>query len=254
MARVLLPLPDVGFDVTEVAVPWRLLTRAGHDVVFCTEKGGSAPSADPVLLSDAIVPPLRAFPQPRAFYAELQYDGAFQDPRSWKDVDADSFDGLILPGGHAPGNKQYLESPRVQALTRRFFEGDRPVGAICHGVLVAARSRHPATGRSVLYKRMTTCLTKKLEFLGYALTFWNLGRYYRTYYAYLEDEVKGALADAAVQFKEGPFPTGARDTELDSRPAFVVCDRKYISARWPGDAYTFSHTFRKVLEAGDADQ
>jgi hypothetical protein len=93
----------------------------------------------------------------------------------------------------------------------------------------------------------------KLEFLGYALTFWNLGRYYRTYYAYVEDEVKGALADAAVQFEEGPFPSAARDTELDSGPAFVVVDRKYVSARWPGDAYTFTQRFREVLEAGDAD-
>ena len=249
MARVLLPVPDVGFDVTEVAVPWWLLTRAGHEVVFCTEEGHFAPSADPILLSDEIVPPLRAFPQPRAFYGELEFDDAFQDPPSWNDVDAADYAGLVLPGGHAPGNKQYLESPRVQELTRRFFELDRPVGAICHGVLVAARSRDPKTGRSVLYKRMTTCLTKKLEFLGYALTFWNLGRYYRTYHAYVQDEVEDALADAAVQFKKGPFPTGARDTELDSGPAFVVCDRKYISGRWPGDAYTFTRRFRQVLEA-----
>ena len=30
MARVLLPLPDTDFDVTEVAVPWRMLTDAGR--------------------------------------------------------------------------------------------------------------------------------------------------------------------------------------------------------------------------------
>ena len=48
MARVLLPLPDRDFDVTEVAVPWRLLTLAGHEIVFCTEAGGAAPSADPL--------------------------------------------------------------------------------------------------------------------------------------------------------------------------------------------------------------
>ena len=33
MARVLMPLPDCDFDVTEVAVPWKLLREAGHDVV-----------------------------------------------------------------------------------------------------------------------------------------------------------------------------------------------------------------------------
>ena len=32
----------------------------------------------------------------------------------------------------------------------------------------------------------------------------------------------------------------ARDTATDSRPAFVVDDGTYISARWPGDAHTFA--------------
>jgi hypothetical protein len=32
----------------------------------------------------------------------------------------------------------------------------------------------------------------------------------------------------------------ARDTATDSRPAFVVDDGNYISARWPGDTHTFA--------------
>jgi hypothetical protein len=32
----------------------------------------------------------------------------------------------------------------------------------------------------------------------------------------------------------------ARDTATDSRPAFVVDDGTYISARWPGDTHTFA--------------
>jgi putative intracellular protease/amidase len=254
MACVLLPLPDEGFDVTEVAVPWWLLTRAGHEIVFCTEKGGSAPSADPLLLSGVVFGRLGAFPQPRAFYRELERDDAFQDPRSWNHVGAEDFDGLLLPGGHAPGTRQYLGSPRVQHLTRQFFERKSPVGAICHGVLVAARSRDPATGRSVLYELDTTCLAKYQEFLGYAVTFWKLGRYYRTYYSYVEDEVRDALRDASRQFKRGPLTGAARDSEIDSAPAFVVVDGNYVSARWPGDAYTFSRTFQEVLEASDANR
>jgi len=34
MAIILIPLPDCDFDTTEVAVPWRLLTRAGHQEVL----------------------------------------------------------------------------------------------------------------------------------------------------------------------------------------------------------------------------
>ena len=46
MAKILLPLPDTDFDVTEVAVPWKLLVEAGHEVVFATE-AGATPAADP---------------------------------------------------------------------------------------------------------------------------------------------------------------------------------------------------------------
>ena len=49
MARsVLVPLPDRDFDVTEVAVPWKLLSERGIDLVFATEEGAVA-AADPSL-------------------------------------------------------------------------------------------------------------------------------------------------------------------------------------------------------------
>ena len=248
MARVLMPLPDEGFDVTEVAVPWRVLTLEEHEVVFCTEDGGSAPSADPLLLTGVVFGRLGAWPQPSAFYRELERDDAFRTPISWKQIDAKAYDGLLLPGGHAPGVRQYLGSRRLHEHVAKFFALGRPVGAICHGVLVAARSRDPSTGHSVLYDRTTTCLAKYQEFLGYAVTFWKLGRYYRTYRTYVEDEVKAALHDPARQFKRGPLTGAARDTAIDSSPAFVEVDDTYVSARWPGDAYTFARKFQTVLE------
>jgi hypothetical protein len=39
----------------------------------------------------------------------------------------------------------------------------------------------------------------------------------------------------------------ARDTLTDARPAFVVEDGTYVSARWPGDVHTFSTRFASVL-------
>jgi hypothetical protein len=38
-----------------------------------------------------------------------------------------------------------------------------------------------------------------------------------------------------------------RDTFDDERPAFVVRDGNYISARWPGDVHTFAKHFSKIL-------
>jgi putative intracellular protease/amidase len=236
-----MPLPDRDFDVTEVAVPWQVLTSAGHEVVFASEQAGAELAADPRLLTGVIFGQLGAEPEPKRFYTEMLTAPRFQDPISWASVDPGDYDGLLLAGGHAPGMRQYLGSALLQEKVARFWALRRPVGAICHGVLVLARTRDPATGRSVLAGRRTTCLPKYLERGGYLLTAWRLGRYYRTYPAYVEDEVIAALDDPA-QFQRGPHTT-TRGTMTDDRPAFVVEDGSYLSARWPGDAYLFARRF-----------
>jgi hypothetical protein len=45
MATILLPLPTLDFDPTEVAVSWRIPTSAGHEVVFATPEGQPAEAA-----------------------------------------------------------------------------------------------------------------------------------------------------------------------------------------------------------------
>jgi protease I len=52
---------------------------------------------------------------------------------------ADSYDGLIVPGGSAP-DRMRLHAGAV-ALVRRMDELGRPIGAICHGpqLLISAR-------------------------------------------------------------------------------------------------------------------
>jgi len=39
----------------------------------------------------------------------------------------------------------------------------------------------------------------------------------------------------------------ARDSADDPRPAWVVRDGNYVSARWPGDVHTFAHTFAQMF-------
>jgi len=248
--RVLLPLPDRDFDVTEVAVPWSILRDAGHQVVFATEKPATVPAADPRLLTGVLFGQLGAAPEARKRYFELVGAPEFGATVGWAELDPDGFDGLILPGGHAPGMRQYLGSPLLSEQVGRFWRLGRPVGAICHGVLVLARTRDPATGRSVLADRRTTCLPKYMERSAYLATAWRLGRYYRTYPAYVEEEVRGALEDPDGQFERGPVTLSARGTATDDGPAFVVHDRNYVSARWPGDAFLFGRRFRDLLESG----
>ena len=237
MKRILIPLPDKDFDVTEVAVPWKLVTRAGHEVVFATEKGAPG-AADPLLLTGVLFGKLGAEPEPKAFYAEMIQSASFQHPLAWASLNAADFDALVLPGGHAPGMRQYLGSTLLQQKIAEFWATPKPVGAICHGVLPLARS-------GVLRDARTTCLTKPMERTAYFITAWKLGKYYRTYPAYVEDEVKASLANPGEQFVRGPLTLTKRGTDADDSPAFAVEDGRYVSARWPGDAYLFA---RKILE------
>lgn len=245
--RVLIPLPDRDFDVTEVAVPWRLLTDAGHEVTFATERG-ARPAGDPRLLSGVIFGRLGADPEPKQFYEQLTAAPAFTAPITWDEILPADHDALLLPGGHAPGMRQYLGSAVLQQQVADTWALGRPVGAICHGVLVLARAVDAVTGRSVIAERRTTCLPKRMERSAYLLTAWRLGRYYRTYPAYVEDEVRDALDDP-TQLDPGP-PSLRRGTADDDGPAFVVTDGRYVSARWPGDAYLFARRFMALLEGG----
>ena len=190
---------------------------------------------------------LGAHDEPKSFYRQLTEDPAFRSPLAWGDLRPDDYDGLLLPGGHAPGMRQYLSSATLHGKVAEFWALHRPVAAICHGVLVLARTIDPATGRSVIADRRTTCLPKFMERGGYYLTGWRLGRYYRTYPAYVQDEVAAALNDPR-QFVRGPRNL-RRGTATDHGPAFVVRDGNYLSARWPGDAYLFARRFEEMLSA-----
>jgi putative intracellular protease/amidase len=243
--KVLVPVPDRDFDTTEVSVPWRQLTDLGHEIVFATEHGGTAPACDPLLLSGVLFGQLGAEPPAIADYRQLTESAEFGKPIAWADIEPTEYDGLLLPGGHAPGMRQYLGSAQLRHQVAAFWALDRPVAAICHGVLVLARAVDPATGRSVLHDRRTTCLPKYMERGAYYATAWRRGRYYRTYPSYVEDEVRAALADPA-QFERGAR-TLTRGTATDDTHAFTVLDGNYLSARWPGDAYLFARRFHELL-------
>jgi len=200
MARVLIPLPARDFDPTEAAVAWKVCSARGHRIVFATPEGAPAAADDMMLTGCGLdawgfVPGLdrlrlvgvlmRADSRGRAAYAAMTRDPAYNQPWRWRQVSEKDFDGLVLPGGHrARGMREYLESPLLEDLAVAFFRADKAVGAICHGVLLLARSIDPLTGRSVLSGRKTTALTWSMERLagrvGRIVRWWD-PNYYRTY-------------------------------------------------------------------------
>ncbi len=235
-ARILIPLPDHDFDPSESAFPWKVCTERGLQVTFATEQGQVA-ACDPRLLKGPLLGPLGAGPRGLAYYKKMVASPEFQHPIRYAEINVDDFDAVSLTGGHAPGMKQYLESEVLQAKMVGFFQQGKAIGSICHGMLVLARAIDPATGKSVLWDYRVTALTKDLEFSGYALTFWLLGRRYRTYECYVADEVRGVLEDPQ-NFKNGPLMVWP----------FIVQDRNLLTSRWPLDAPLYARRFVEMVE------
>ena len=227
-------------------MPWRTLVEGGVEVVFATE-GGARAACDPRALHGIVLGRFGASTEARARYEQLERAAEFRHPMRWADIEPEGFDGLLLPGGHAPGMRQYLGSRLLQEKVAAFWRLRRPVGAICHGVLVLARARDE-DGRSLLAGRRTTCLPKSLERIARLGTFW-LGDYMRTSPACVEDEVRAVLDDPGRQLVRGPRVLLARGTASDDRAAFIVVDGNYVSGRWLGDAYLFARTFLRLLDA-----
>ena len=241
MAKLLIVLPQIDFDPTEVALPWLVWTQAGHDVCFATETGQPG-SCDPITLSGDGLPivasSLKARLEGEAAYAAMTAAPRYKKPLRGAKARAVDFAALHFPGGHAPGMKSYCESGEVQRLAKEAFAARQPVSAICHGVLPLARA-------GVLKGRRTTALTHMMEEIAVRLTSRALPGHYRTYALSVEEEVRERIKPGGRFQRGGLFPrySGSKAPEA----GFVLRDGNYVSARWPGDAWTLAVRLLELL-------
>ncbi|GAU96765.1 hypothetical protein RvY_08157 [Ramazzottius varieornatus] len=249
---VLIPLSRYGFDPEEVSVPYMYLKNAGHQVVFSTIDGYKG-AADERMLTGKdlkmLASTLACDDEARSIYNQMEESIEFQYPIPWSEIRSEVYDSVCLPGGHDKAIREYLESELLQKIIGEFFAQEKPVAAICHGVLLVARSTHPRTRKSVLFGKKTTGLTKGQEKAAYNLTRLWLGDYYLTYPdIYLEDDVKQYL-EKPEDFDEGPgYPIPmSRDSQDKPHDGFALLDGNYLSARWPGDVHRFSTEYCRLL-------
>ncbi|MDF1613032.1 MAG: DJ-1/PfpI family protein [Stygiobacter sp.] len=109
----------------EAMVPFQILTMVGHTVhTVCPGKkaGDTVKTAVHDFIGDQT-------------YVELQ-GHRFAINTNFDEVDPNSYDALVIPGGRAP---EYLRlNPRVIEITKHFAENNKPIAAICHGPQILA--------------------------------------------------------------------------------------------------------------------
>lgn len=81
---------------------------------------------------EAVVTLVAPDPGEIASFNHLDRAGTYEVDRTVKEVSADDFDALLLPGGVANADFLRADNGAVE-LTRAFFEQGKPVAVICHG-------------------------------------------------------------------------------------------------------------------------
>jgi len=115
---------ETGYFLSEVAHPWVVFTEAGYAVEFASPKGGFAPM-DPKSfdLQDD---------KNRKLWHDLEAVQNLVHTQDLEKLDLDRFKAIFFAGGHGT-MWDFPDSEAVQSTVARFYESDRPVGAVCHG-------------------------------------------------------------------------------------------------------------------------
>ncbi|MPV37329.1 type 1 glutamine amidotransferase domain-containing protein [Georgenia subflava] len=94
-----------GFEDSEFTDPWEAVTKAGGEAVLVSPESGTISGKN-------------------GHTATVDLAAS--------EAKAEDFDGLVLPGGVANGDKLRMDDDAV-SFTRSIFDQHKPVGVICHG-------------------------------------------------------------------------------------------------------------------------
>ncbi len=129
----------------EVMVPFQALLAVGHEVqAVCPDKSAG----------ETIKTAVHDFEGDQTYSEKPGHN--FTLNATFADIEVENYDGLIVPGGRAPG---YIRlNPTVLDIVRHFADPSKPIAAICRGARVLAAadglegcegSAYPAVGPDV---------------------------------------------------------------------------------------------------------
>jgi protease I len=137
MAKKILMLVGDFVEDYEVMVPFQALQMVGHTVdAVCPEKKSG----------DTVKTAVHDFEGDQTYSEKPGHN--FHLNATFEDVEASTYDALVVPGGRAP---EYLRlDERVLAIVRHFDAAGKPIAAICHGIQILSAA-------GILKDRTCTC-------------------------------------------------------------------------------------------------
>jgi putative intracellular protease/amidase len=222
---------ESGFFLMELAKPLTALLNAGYEVTFASPKG-KTPKPDPN--SESLIAFVGNFyerEREQELIERMKRENGFASPRPFStisDEELQSFDGVFIPGGHAP-LADLSADPELGRILAHFHTAQKPTAAICHGPY-AFLSTLKAPPGTFLYK-------------GYRITSWSdhEEKMMETLWGGEAPKVESALRDAGAVMVTG---TGEKF-------GGITVDREVVSGGNPMAAQPLGEQFLKML-SGEA--
>lgn len=107
----------------ETMVPFQMLLMVGHEVhAVCPDKKEG----------DTIKTAIHDFEGDQTYTEKPGHNFALN--YTFDEVKVNEYDGIVIAGGRAP---EYIRGyPKVLEIVKHFFDEDKPVAAICHGIQI----------------------------------------------------------------------------------------------------------------------
>ncbi|WP_422055168.1 type 1 glutamine amidotransferase domain-containing protein [Sphingomonas sp.] len=144
-----------GVWLEELATPYQLLSAAGYDILFGTPGGRVAP-LDPASLAEPWL-----LPAGHWFLDQKNVVAKLDAPLDLADVDASRLDAIFLVGGTGT-LWDYPDCRPLGSLVSALIADERPVAAICHGVVGLMTATTP-DGAPLAAGKALTCFSNEEE-------------------------------------------------------------------------------------------
>jgi putative intracellular protease/amidase len=116
-----------GVWLEELAAPYNVFEDAGIIITVASPKGGKVPLDPKSEQDDALTPTALRFLEDETAINNITHSIPL------KEVNAEDFDAVFLPGGHGP-MWDLAENVVLRQLLEAFHKEHKPMGFVCHGV------------------------------------------------------------------------------------------------------------------------
>jgi len=224
---------ESGVFVMELAKPLAALLDAGYSVTFASPDG-KGPNLDPISISTPLAF-LGNFWEKRKeleLLKRMEVENNFKNPRPFAaitDEELDTFDGVFVPGGHAP-IVDLGDHPHLGRILWHFHNKRKATAVICHGPLALLSTKVAPNSPGFAYE-------------GYNITSWSN----------TEESVVEKLKGGTVPKVEDALRDAGANMVVGTSQKFgsITVDRELVSGANPMAAGSLGEKFVEMLKSNN---